>query len=283
MAILLSFLVSLAVNAAFFAIAATRKTDVVTDLSYSLSFAVLAIVLPFLGAHEPVQLVASLLVLVWAARLGGYLFRRILRIKVDHRFDEMRDRPLRFARFWLLQAIAVAVIMLPVSYLLGRDDPPGFGPWAIAGAAIWLAGLVIEAVADAQKSAFKAKDENRGRFVTTGLWRYSRHPNYFGEMLVWWGLFVFAVPVPRRSGLRRGDRPRVHHAAPALRERDPAARAERRCQVRRRPRLPRVQAADEHPRPVPASRLAPRARRCAPPTFSAQWRNRPPLTSSSGR
>ena len=194
MAILLSFLVSLAVNAAFFAIAATRKTDVVTDLSYSLSFAVLAIVLPFLGAHEPVQLVAALLVLIWAARLGGYLFRRILRIKVDHRFDEMRDRPLRFARFWLLQAISVAVIMLPVSYLLGRDDPPGFGPWAIAGAAIWLVGLVIEAVSDAQKSAFKAKDENRGRFITTGLWRYSRHPNYFGEMLVWWGLFVFAVP-----------------------------------------------------------------------------------------
>ena len=124
----------------------------------------------------------------------GYLFRRILRIKVDHRFDEMRDRPLRFARFWLLQAISVAVIMLPVSYLLGRDDTPDFGPWAIAGVAIWLAGLVIEAVSDAQKSAFKAKDENRGRFITTGLWRYSRHPNYFGEMLVWWGLFVFAVP-----------------------------------------------------------------------------------------
>jgi steroid 5-alpha reductase family enzyme len=54
---------------------------------------------------------------------------------------------------------------------------------------------VVEAVADAQKSAFRAKDENRGRFVTRGLWRYSRHPNYFGEILVWWGLFVYAVPV----------------------------------------------------------------------------------------
>ncbi len=194
MAILVSFVVALAVNAAFFAIAATRKTDVVTDLSYSLSFAVLAIVLPFLGAHEPIQLAASLLVLVWAARLGVYLFRRILRIKVDHRFDGMRDKPLRFARFWLLQAISVAVIMLPVSYLLGRDTAPGFGLWALAGATIWAVGLVIETAADAQKSAFKARDENRGRFISSGLWRYSRHPNYFGEMLVWWGLFVFAVP-----------------------------------------------------------------------------------------
>ena len=193
-AILLSFLIALAVNAAFFAFAAVRKTDVVTDLSYSLSFVVLAIVLPFLGAREPVQLAASLLVLIWAVRLGGYLLRRILRMKVDHRFDEMRDNPFRFARFWLLQAISVAVIMLPVSYLLGRDAAPKIGIWAIAGAIVWLLGLVIETVADAQKSSFKARSENRDRFITGGLWRYSRHPNYFGEMLVWWGLFVFAVP-----------------------------------------------------------------------------------------
>jgi steroid 5-alpha reductase family enzyme len=193
-AILLSFVISFAVNAAFFAFAAVRKTDVVTDLSYSLSFALLAIVLPFSGAGEPVQLVASLLVLVWAARLGIHLFRRILRIKVDHRFDKMRDNPLRFARFWLLQAITVAVVMLPVSYLLGSGDPPGLGPWMIAGAALWLIGLVIEAVSDAQKSAFKAKRAEGERFITSGLWKYSRHPNYFGEILVWWGLFAYTVP-----------------------------------------------------------------------------------------
>ena len=193
-AIVLSFVIALAVNGAFFAVAAARRTDVVTDLSYSLTFALLAVVLPFTGAREPSQLVASLLVLLWAIRLGGYLFRRILRMKVDHRFDEMRDGPLRFARFWLLQALAVAVIMLPVSYLLDRNGPPGFGAWAAAGAAVWLAGLLIEAVADAQKSAFRAKDENRGRFIASGLWRYSRHPNYFGEILVWWGLFLYAVP-----------------------------------------------------------------------------------------
>jgi len=194
-AILLSLAVALAVNGAFFAVAAARKTDVVTDLSYSLTFALLAIVLPFTGAREPVQLVASLLVVVWAVRLGAYLFRRILQMKVDHRFDGIRDDPLRFARFWLLQAITVAVVMLPVSYLLDRESPPALGVWSLAGAAVWLAGLLVESVADAQKAAFRAKDENRGRFVADGLWRYSRHPNYFGEMLVWWGLFVYAVPV----------------------------------------------------------------------------------------
>ena len=193
-AVLLSLALALAVNGAFFAVAATRKTDVVTDLSYSLTFALLAVVLLFTGAREPVQLVASLLVLAWAVRLGAYLFRRILRMKVDHRFDGMRDEPLRFARFWLLQAITVAVVMLPVSYLLDRDHPPHFGAWAAGGAVVWLAGFLLEAVADAQKSAFKAKEENRGRFIAAGLWRYSRHPNYLGEMLVWWGLFVYVVP-----------------------------------------------------------------------------------------
>ena len=194
-AILISFAIALAVNGAFFAFAAARRTDVVTDLSYSLTFALLAVVLLFAGAAEPVQVVASLLVVVWAARLGIYLFRRIMRTKVDHRFDGMRDQPLRFARFWLLQAITVAVVMLPVSYLLDQDDPPGLGAWSIAGGTVWLAGLLIEAVADAQKAAFRAKEENRGRFVASGLWRYSRHPNYFGEMLVWWGLFLYVVPV----------------------------------------------------------------------------------------
>ena len=200
-AILLSFVIALAVNGAFFAVAAARRTDVVTDLSYSLTFALLALVLLPTGAGRPVQLVASLLVLVWAGRLGAYLFRRILRMKVDHRFDGMRDEPLRFARFWFLQAVTVAVVMLPVSYLLDRDDPPGFGSFAIAGACIWLAGLLIEAVADAQKSAFRAKEENRGRFIAHGLWRYSRHPNYFGEILVWWGLFVYALPVLHGAAL----------------------------------------------------------------------------------
>lgn len=194
-AILVSLGIALAVNGVFFAVAAARRTDVVTDLSYSLTFAVLAVVLLFTGAAEPIQLVASLLVVVWAVRLGTYLFRRIMRMKVDHRFDGMRDDPLRFARFWLLQAITVAVVMLPVTYLLDRDDPPGIGAWSIAGAAVWLVGLLVEAIADAQKSAFKAKAENRDRFVASGLWRYSRHPNYFGEMLVWWGLFLYTVPV----------------------------------------------------------------------------------------
>jgi steroid 5-alpha reductase family enzyme len=190
--ILVSLVVSLALNGAFFAVAAVRKTDVVTDLSYSLSFALLAIALPlWSGNHAAAQLTVCAFVLVWAVRLGAYLFGRILRIKVDHRFDEMRDHPLKFARFWILQALTVAIVMLPVSYACGRGEAPALGAWAIAGGAVWLAGLLIEALADAQKSAAKKRSD---RFVTSGLWRWSRHPNYFGELLVWWGIFAFCVP-----------------------------------------------------------------------------------------
>lgn len=193
-AILLSLGIALAVNGAFFVVAAALRTDVVTDLSYSLTFALLAVALLFTGARRPVQLIASFLVVAWALRLGAYLFRRILRMKVDHRFDGIRDVPLRFAKFWLLQALTVAIVLLPVSYLLDRSDPPGIGAWAVVGALVSLVGLAIEAVADQQKSTFKADEANRGRFIATGLWRYSRHPNYFGELLVWWGVFVYAVP-----------------------------------------------------------------------------------------
>ena len=76
-------------------------------------------------------------------------------------------------------------------------------------------------MADAQKSAFKAKDANRGRFITTGLWRYSRHPNYFGEILVWWGLFVYAVPFLHGAAFAVVLGPLFITAAPAVRERDP--------------------------------------------------------------
>jgi steroid 5-alpha reductase family enzyme len=191
----ISFLISLAVNACFFAIAARRKTDTVTDLSYSLSFASVAVALALIeAAYAPMQIAACVFVVAWAVRLGGYLFRRILRIRIDHRFDGIRESPLRFARFWLLQALTVGVVMLPTSYLLASAHVPQFGASTVGGGVVWLLGFAIEWVSDAQKSAVKSDPARKDTFVQTGLWRYSRHPNYFGEMLVWWGLFVYALP-----------------------------------------------------------------------------------------
>ena len=183
---------SFAVNAGFFVLAATRKTDVVTDLSYGLSFALTATILALKGGvDDPLRLAGAGFVLIWALRLVSYLFRRIILIKVDHRFDGRREKPLVFARFWTLQALTTVIVMLPVIALLG-NGAPRFSFLHVAGALVWLAGFLMESVADAQKWNWK-RAGHKG-FMRTGLWSWSRHPNYFGEMLVWWGIWLYALP-----------------------------------------------------------------------------------------
>lgn len=190
----LSAVAAVAVNGIFFAFAAIRKTDVVTDLSYSLSFALVSIILIARNFGAPsAALAPAALTLLWAARLGSYLFSRIIKIKVDHRFDDKRDDPWKFASFWSLQAVAVFVILLPVvASIASPVSPRSFGPFEIAGLVLWLAGFVIEVEADAQKSAFKKS--GKPGVITSGLWAWSRHPNYFGETLLWWAIFLYAVP-----------------------------------------------------------------------------------------
>ncbi|HOX33616.1 MAG TPA: DUF1295 domain-containing protein [Spirochaetales bacterium] len=193
--ILATLAASFAIQGLFFAFAASFKTDKVTDLSYSLSFALLALLLVSANtAFAPAQLLAAALVVAWAARLGSYLLRRILRIGKDARFDDKRGSFAKFLGFWILQAIAVWAIMLPTTLLLSLPSPEPLGPLSLAGAALWLLGFAIEAASDAQKYAFRNDPANKGRWIESGLWKYSRHPNYFGEVLVWWGLFFLALP-----------------------------------------------------------------------------------------
>lgn len=182
---------SFAIQAFFFVFAASFRTDKVTDLSYSLSFVALALALLFLGdPADPTRLLVAAAVTVWGGRLGGYLLVRVIRTGRDVRFDSIRDRLLRFAGFWLLQGITVWVVMIPAAVLLSGSPGPRRG-WSVAlGLCVWAAGFAIEAIADAQKYRFRNRKENAGRWIRHGLWRYSRHPNYFGEMLCWWGIWI---------------------------------------------------------------------------------------------
>jgi steroid 5-alpha reductase family enzyme len=190
-----TLIASFAIQAAFFAFAASLKTDKVTDLSYSLSFALLSILM-VLGnrAFSTVQLVATAAVVLWAARLGSYLLARILKIGKDARFDDKRGDFLKFLGFWILQAVAVWAVMLPITALLSVPAPEPFGALSYAGLALWVVGFAVEAASDAQKYAFRNRPENKGRWIESGLWKYSRHPNYFGEVVLWWGLFILALP-----------------------------------------------------------------------------------------
>lgn len=191
--LLLTLAISLGIQAVLFAVAATLKTDKVTDLSYGLTFVLIAGLLLAQGdTTKPAHLALAGMVVIWGVRLAGYLFFRILTIGRDARFDGIREHFWPFFKFWLGQGIAVWVIMLPVTLWFGRPGP--WNPAMTAGLTIWAAGLVIETLADAQKFAAKRRPGGNDRWVDEGLWRYSRYPNYFGEMLCWWGVYVFVAP-----------------------------------------------------------------------------------------
>lgn len=200
-------------QAIFFVLASIFKTDIFTDLSYSLGFiAVTALLYTKIPYPSQIQSLTLMLVLFWALRLGGYLFFRILKMKKDQRFNGIRENFWAFAKFWILQAITIWIILLPVIFILILPHPSLIDPvdipslhrskppWTMRntissfGLALWTLGLGIETLADIQKFMFKNNSKNKGKWIEKGLWKYARHPNYFGEMLVWWGIFILVLP-----------------------------------------------------------------------------------------
>lgn len=188
-----TLIIAFGINTLFFIYAFIRKTDVVTDLSYSLSFFLATTYIYIVHAEKNLlQTMILVIVILWALRLGSYLLSRILATKVDHRFDDKRNSFVRFGAFWLLQATAVWVIMLPITFAMGANGILINMPFLFVGFAISLFGLIYETIADLQKSSFKKK--NPTKLTTHGLWATSRHPNYFGEILVWWGTLIVVLP-----------------------------------------------------------------------------------------
>jgi steroid 5-alpha reductase family enzyme len=149
------------------------------------------------GRFAPRGVLALVLVSVWAARLGFHLLRRNLRSGEDPRYGAMRERHgagfgrvSLFTVFWL-QAILLWIISAPLAGSVVSVTP--LGAWDLLGALVFLIGFSFEAVADLQLERFKADSASVGRVLDTGLWRYSRHPNYFGNAVLWWGLYLVAV------------------------------------------------------------------------------------------
>ncbi|MGD8791918.1 MAG: DUF1295 domain-containing protein [Anaerolineae bacterium] len=137
------------------------------------------------------------LVVVWAARLGIFLFRRIRRAGKDARFDEIKPSLPRFLLTWTLQGLWVSFTLAAALAAITTTTRKDLGLFAILGFLVWVFGFAIEVVADAQKSRFRADPQNKGKFIHTGLWAWSRHPNYFGEIVLWVGVAIIALPVLR--------------------------------------------------------------------------------------
>jgi steroid 5-alpha reductase family enzyme len=180
----------------FFVITALFKFDQVTDFAGSTNFVILAVLTLVLKASWHFrQIVLTLLVVVWGLRLGIFLLMRILQWGEDRRFDEQRGNIVRLIIFWTLQAVWVWTVSLPLTLVNASDGGGSLKPADVIGWTMWVFGFLIEAAADQQKLSFKNSPENRGKWCDVGVWKYSRHPNYFGEMLLWWGIFVAASPV----------------------------------------------------------------------------------------
>jgi len=193
--LLFSLLMSFSIQVLFFAIAVSFKTDKVTDLSYGLTFIIIAYLNMFINrTFNPLQLILVLMITLWGLRLAAYLFIRILKTGRDKRFDKIRNRFFKFAQFWFLQAVSVWIIMFPSILFLNPDIELTASLFNIIGGLIWSAGLIIETLADWQKFVFKSNPENKRKWIQSGLWKYSRHPNYFGELLCWWGVFIYVLP-----------------------------------------------------------------------------------------
>lgn len=184
-------LVTIGMQLSFFAVAATFKFDKVTDFAGASNFILLAwLTFGLNGARFDRQVVDTVLVTVWGVRLGIFLLYRVLKRGKDERFDQIRENFFSFLGFWVFQMIWVWTVSLPVIFLNASTTNVAIGARDIAGWVLWGVGFVIEVIADWQKDAFSSEPANRGRVLANGLWRYSRHPNYFGEILVWLGMFI---------------------------------------------------------------------------------------------
>ena len=140
------------------------------------------------------KLVAAM-VIVWSARLASFLFMRISRDGKDSRFDNLKNRPPRFFLAWTLQGLWVLLTAATAFAVITGGNSKPIGIIGYVGIAVWAGGMLIEIVSDRQKSRFRGDPANKGKFIQSGLWAWSRHPNYFGEIVIWVGMAIIALPV----------------------------------------------------------------------------------------
>ncbi|MDT8914870.1 DUF1295 domain-containing protein [Amycolatopsis sp. PS_44_ISF1] len=185
--------VTLVAAAVTFGVARLRGRYDTVDTFWGLGFAIIAVVaFPFGSGPLSLRLVTAALTVVWAVRLSVYLHLRNRGKPEDPRYVRIAKRgsaARMFVRTYLMQALVLWFVSLPVQFAMYGD---GLGALGWIGVAVWAVGFTFESVGDDQLRRFKADPGNRGKVLDTGLWRYTRHPNYFGDACVWWGLYLLA-------------------------------------------------------------------------------------------
>lgn len=173
-----------------------RQTETFYDLVGSLTYiSMTMLLLALVPQRNGRSLLLGALVIIWAGRLGYFLFRRVRESGGDDRFDQIKTHFFDFLNAWTLQGVWVAFTASAAFIAISGGKERPFGIVGFVGLVVWSAGFAIEVIADQQKRRFHSDPKNKGNFIDTGLWAKSRHPNYFGEIVLWVGVLLIALPV----------------------------------------------------------------------------------------
>lgn len=187
-----AFLIQWVVFFFAFILKSEKFFDLTGSLTYTSLTAVAVLLIPIIDRRAVLLLV---LVVVWATRLGTFLFARVQKQGKDDRFDQIKVSFSSFLLTWTLQGLWVTFTAAAAFAAITSTTQRELGWLALIGFMVWAFGFFFELIADVQKSAFKANPDNKDGFIHTGLWAWSRHPNYFGEILLWIGVAIIALPV----------------------------------------------------------------------------------------
>jgi steroid 5-alpha reductase family enzyme len=186
-----------------FILALVKKNNSIVDIAWGLGFILVSFTVFILAGHSQLrQWLALALVLIWGGRLALHIFRRNRGREEDFRYAAWRRHwgkyfILRsFGQIFMLQGFLLLLVITPVLLIVGQEQPP-LNLLDGLGVVVWLTGFSFETIGDRQLAAFIKDPVNRGKLMIGGLWRFTRHPNYFGEAALWWGMAILALSAPR--------------------------------------------------------------------------------------
>ena len=172
------------------------RTEKFYDLTGSITYLTVIVVALLLSpAIDTRSLLLAGIIAIWAVRLGSFLFMRIRAAGEDRRFREIKQSFARFLMTWTLQGLWVAFSLSSALAAITSTIRKDVDAFAVVGFLVWLFGFGIEVIADKQKSDFNSTPGNKDKFIRSGLWSWSRHPNYFGEIVLWIGVMIIAMPI----------------------------------------------------------------------------------------
>jgi len=201
-ALIVELVVIVAYMAVWFCFAQALRRNDVADIAWGIGFIVTAMSAMIYAENvTPRGLLITSIVVIWGLRLAGHVFLRNRGKQEDPRYRKWRQNwgkqavVRAFFQVFLLQGVLIVIISLPVTIVITSRESP-LNVLDFLGVCIWFGGFAFESVGDYQLMRYKRNAANQGKIMTRGLWRYTRHPNYFGEVALWWGVYLIAVSVP---------------------------------------------------------------------------------------